>query len=116
MTRNQPRKIMSISARETLSKWMPVIVALIGLAGNAVYIGRWMGESEQRHAASEQHARNADMHRPMSHDLKMFVTRPEFETLKTLRDNELAELRLSFRTIDAKLDRLIERSLKTGGE
>ena len=107
---------MSLTTKEILSRWLPALVALAGFLTNAVYIGRWSGAMEGRMANLEHHAENKDVHMPFEREVALFVTRTEFSSTKTARDLELTEMKLNFRSIDAKLDRLVESGLKKGND
>lgn len=98
------------------SKWLPALVAFVGFIGNAVYIGRWSGALDARLVAVESHAASTALHMPFERKIELFVTRTEYSAKQLSRDTELAEIKAAFRGIDAKLDRLIERSSKNGTE
>jgi len=104
------------SPKDTFTKWLPALVAVVGFVGNAVYIGRWSGALDARLVAVEAHAASTAMHMPFERKVELFVTRTEYSAKQLSRDTELAEIKAAFRGIDAKLDRLIERSSKNGGE
>jgi hypothetical protein len=105
---------MSLTTKEMLSRWLPALVALAGFIINAMYIGRWSGQMEGRMTNLEHHAENKDTHIPFERGVQIFVTRAEFNGVKAARDLEISEMKISFRSIDAKLDRLVESVLKKG--
>ena len=103
---------MSLTQKEMLSRWLPVLVALAGFMTNAVYIGRWSGAMEGRMVNLEHHAENKENHMPFEKKVDLFVTRVEFSHSKSSRDLEINDIKLNFRSIDAKLDRLVESTSK----
>lgn len=96
---------MSDAKKDALLRWMPTILALVGFIGNAVYVGRWVGQVEQRVAYLEKQPTRAD-------DTVYFVTRTEFNAQKENRDRQINETTAALARIDAKLDRVIEIQLK----
>lgn len=95
---------MPDAKKDMLLRWLPAIVAIVGFVGNAVYIGRWIGQVEQRVAVLEKQPTRSE-------DAAYFVTRTEFNAQKENRDRQLGELTASLNRMDAKLDRLIEREI-----
>lgn len=93
---------MSEARKTALLQWLPAIVALAGFIGNAIYVGRWTGIIEQRIVAVEKHP-------DTQQQISMFVSRNEFNLVKNAQEAETNQTRDILRTMDAKLDRLIER-------
>lgn len=93
---------MSTQQKDWLSKWMPLVVALLTNVGTIAYA---YGRLEQRLAPIEEFTRTNTHERQSTN----FVTRPEFVAQKSVRDREVDELKQTLREINAKLDRLIER-------
>ena len=83
---------MSASQKEWLSRWLPLVVAV---GANLVTIAYGYGKLEQRVAPLENHA-NAVSYEKLH---GQFVTR-----------GEISELRTDIRELNAKVDRLLERS------
>ena len=105
---------MSDARKETLFRWLPVFTCLLGMLGQAAWLGNKWGVMETRMLAFEAHARDQISHMPLQEKLAIFLPRAEFAQIKTARDAELLALREDFRAglsaVNAKLDRLIERS------
>lgn len=86
---------MSDARKETLMRWLPAFIALVGFVGNAVYVGRWIGQVEQRVEFLEK--------RPgATENMATFVSRNEFVLLKENLNSTLGR-------IEQKLDRVVER-------
>ena len=104
---------MSDARRESFFRWLPVLVALGGFIGNAIWAGRWSGAVEQRLVALESHQHDAVVHMPLEKKIDIFVTRQEFSGVTALRNIEVADMkrfyREEFSSVNSKLDRLIER-------
>lgn len=83
---------MSTSQKEWLSRWLPLLVAV---GANLITIAYGYGKLEQRVAPLENHAAAVSYEKLHA----QFVTR-----------NEVAELRTDIRELNAKVDRLLERS------
>ena len=96
---------MSSAQKETLQKWLP---SLLTLLIQLVAISYWGGTISSRVSSIEAHANSETIHTPMAKKVEMFVTRTEFVAEKDAR----ADDRITMRTIETKLDRLIERSSK----
>lgn len=96
---------MSTAQKETLQKWLP---SLLTLLIQLVVISYWGGTISSRMTTMEAHAHSETIHTPMAKKIDMFVTRTEFAAEKNAR----ADDRITMRTIETKLDRLIERGSK----
>jgi hypothetical protein len=97
--------MMSNALKDRLDKWLPSIIAvLIQLAA----VSYWGGTITARLGNVEAHSNSTAVHMPMREKVDMFVTRAEFVAEKHSR----ADDRLTMRTIEQKLDRLIERGTK----
>lgn len=94
---------MSAAQKEWISKWLPLVIAI---ASNLILVAYGYGKLEQRLGPLETHVATDTT----EHALNMFVTRVEFTQQNLSRDKELAELRIGIREMNAKLDRLLERS------
>jgi hypothetical protein len=93
---------MSDARKDTLLRWLPAFIALVGFIGNAVYVGRWIGAVEQRVEFLEK--------RPtQSENLATFVSRNEFNIQRDNRDRQIGDMGKLLTRIEEKLDRVIER-------
>jgi len=90
---------MSVNTRDALTRWLPLAVAIIT---NLVLVAFGYGQLQQRIAPIENHATSAPA---------VYVPRTEYAAAIASRDREMGDLRETLRTMDAKLDRLIERNI-----
>lgn len=88
---------MSNVQKDWLSKWAPLVVAIVT---NLILVAYSYGKLEQRLGPIEKHIDRSSTD---------FVTRNEFIQRTDTRDREMADLKQAIRDIDAKLDRLLER-------
>jgi hypothetical protein len=88
---------MSNVQKDWLSKWAPLVVAIIT---NLILVAYSYGKLEQRLAPIEKHQDRSSTD---------FVTRNEFTQRTETRDREMADLKQSLRDMNVKLDRLLER-------
>jgi hypothetical protein len=96
---------MSTAVKDRIDKWLPSIIAvLIQLAA----VSYWGGTITARLGNVEAHSNSTTIHMPLREKVDMFVTRPEFAAEKAARTDD----RITMRTIEQKLDRLIERGSK----
>lgn len=93
---------MSDARKDTLLRWLPAFVALVGFIGNAVYIGRWIGAVEARVEFLERQP-------TASANMATFVSRNEFTLQKENRDRQILDLSKTLNRIEEKLDRMVER-------
>ena len=87
---------MSESQKDTLSRWLPTMVAIAAIIGNILYLGARAGALEQRINYTENALQHA-------------VTRAEYQADKNASANQLADLKTTLREINAKLDRIVEQ-------
>jgi hypothetical protein len=80
---------------------MPLIVAL---TTNGVIVAYGYGKLEQRISPIEMHVLSDTTEKAMA----LFVTRQEFSQRTETRDREIADMKLTLREINAKLDRILE--------
>lgn len=93
---------MSTPQREMLSKWLPLIVALVT---NFIVVAYGYGKLEQRLAPVETHVSVDTTERALA----LFITRAEFQQRSETRDRELADLKVALQQMNQKLDRILER-------
>ena len=95
-------KTISHEQKDFLSKWAPLVVALIT---NAVVVAYGYGKLEQRMAPIEIQL-SALAHDKLSVN---YVTRSEFTMRTQQRDREMERQSEWLNRIEAKLDRVLER-------
>lgn len=93
---------MSNEAKERLSRWLPLAVAIVT---NLVIVAYGYGKLEQRLSPVEAHVVSTSAEKLHA----QFVSRNEYEQRRAHLDNDIKELRADLRAMDAKLDRLLER-------
>ena len=96
---------MSTAQKERFEKWLP---SLVTLAIQIAAVSYWGGTITSRLSTVEEHVHSETVHTPMAKKVELFVTRAEFTAEKATH----ADDRISMRSIEAKLDRLIERGSK----
>jgi len=87
---------MSESQKDTLSRWLPTIVAIAAIIGNILWLGARAGALEQRINYTES-------------ALQSTVTRAEYLADKTAAAGQLGDVKQTLREINTKIDRLVER-------
>lgn len=81
-----------------MDRWLPVLVALGGIAAQGMAVARWAGTVEERLGSVQEIARAA-------------VPRNEFTLRSNTRDQELADIKAIVRDTNNKLDALIAQRL-----
>ena len=94
---------MSDHNKDLLSRWLPLLVALLA---NLAMFSYGYGKLEQRLAPLETHVSTDTTEAAM----RIFVTKAEWSMRNDTRDRELADVKASLAQVNAKLDRLLERS------
>ncbi len=98
---------MSDSQKDTLSRWLPTIVAVVAIIGQVFYFGTRLGATEQRLVTIEQVAQSALPRNEFLSEKNSACTQfSDFKVLANSRDKEIKDM---FRDINSKLDRLVER-------
>lgn len=87
---------MSASQKEALTYWMPLVVTLFT---NIALVAYGYGQLQQRISPIEKHVELS---------AQSYVTRQEYVQKISDRDREMSNLREDLRSINAKLDRIIE--------
>lgn len=87
---------MSNESRESLSRWLPTVVAIIAIIGNILWLGARAGALEQRIVNNEM-------------ALAKTITRAEYTADLRAAALQNDDMKTSLRDISAKLDRLIEQ-------
>ena len=108
---------MTAERQDTLSKFLPLVVAIAGLLANAGWVGYKSGQVTQELTAITQHlelhSKDGNLHMPLDRKYELFTPRAEFFQLKATRDAEIATMRAEissgFAAVNAKIDRLFER-------
>lgn len=82
--------------KDSLSRWLPTIVAIIGIVAQGFYLGQRLGAAEQKLDNTTITAHNN-------------VSRVEYLSDKAAQADQLSDLKQALRDINNKLDRLVER-------
>lgn len=82
--------------KDTLSRWLPTLVAILGILGQTFYFGARLG-------AAEQELKNTTTMATAS------VTRVEYLAEKAATGAQLLDVKQTLRDMNQKLDRLVER-------
>jgi len=94
---------MSNHQRDTVSRWLPTIVALVGVTiavgGHITYMSKWAGQLEQRVSNIETL-------------VPQIVPRAEYSAMVANRSAELADIKRIVSDTNNKIDKLIERELQ----
>jgi hypothetical protein len=94
---------MSSNDWNTVSKWAPTIVALIGIAGTLYYTGERDGRMEARIRTAEEHANKLDAR------MDSMVPRIEYSAAQAFTASQVVEVKQGVRDLNSKVDRLLER-------
>ena len=86
-----------------LQKWLPTVVAVIAVAGNVLFVGRWSATTEARIGVVETHAQSDSVHMPWDKKIEVFMTRREVERADT-------ELRETLNKIEGQIDYLYKKA------
>lgn len=92
---------MSEANKDSLSRWLPTIVAIIAILGQVFYFGQRLGAAEQRVASTEV---------AVAQQAAQAVTRAEYAADKSAAVVQTADIKQSLRDLNSKMDRLIERT------
>lgn len=90
---------MTAEQNDTLSRWAPTWIALLGMLGTVLWVANRAGAIEQR----------VDIN---ARDLTTVVTRAEYLADKNATAAQLADVKITLRDINAKLDRALEAQRK----
>lgn len=82
--------------KDRASRWLPTVVALLGVLGQTFYFGQRLGAAEQELKNTSAIA-NAN------------VSRVEYLAEKSANSSQLQDMKQTLRDMNAKLDRLVER-------
>jgi hypothetical protein len=94
---------MTSPSRDSISRWLPTIVALAGLAGSVYYFGERTGRVEQ--AVINLATRDAHIETR----LDGMLPRHEYSAHHLSVNVQINDLKQSMRDANNKLDRIIER-------
>jgi outer membrane protein TolC len=94
---------MTAPSRDSISRWLPTIVALAGLAGSVYYFGERTGRVEQ--AVINLAAQDAQMEKRID----TMLPRYEYSAHHLSVNVQINDLKQSLRDANNKLDRIIER-------
>lgn len=92
---------MSDASKESLSRWMPTIVAIIAILGQVFYFGQRLGANEQRVTTVETE---------VAKQAALIITRAEYSADKAASTVQTGDIKQSLRDLNDKMDRLIERT------
>ena len=87
--------------KDSLSRWMPTVVAIIAILGQVFYFGQRLGAAEQRVATTET---------AVQQQAAQAVTKAEYIADKNAAVVQTADIKQSLRDLNYKMDRLIERT------
>lgn len=105
------REQAKADAETRFFKWVPLLVtAGICIASNGILISYQAGKWEQRLVPLEDHLRTNGFERLTA----LFVPRQEFTQRIQQRDREMQAMNEWMTRVESKLDRLLERAVKTG--
>ena len=99
---------MTAERQDTVQRWLPALVCVVGLAANAVWIGNWSGKVEARLAAVERAAHDPTHQMGLAQALETFTTRAEFTARNQMRDVEMADLRTAIGALVVKIDKYLD--------
>ena len=88
---------MSEANKDSLSRWMPTVVAIIAILGQVFYFGQRLGATEQRVASTELTVAGT-------------VTKVEYLADKGAALVQTNDIKQSLRDLNYKMDHLIERT------
>lgn len=94
---------MTAPSKDSLSRWLPTLVALAGLAGSVYYFGERTGRVEQAVINLAAH----DAH--IEKRLDGMLPRHEYSAHHVAISVQIDDLKQSLRDANHKLDRIIER-------
>jgi len=92
---------MSEANKDSLSRWLPTIVAILAILGQVFYFGQRLGAAEQRMASTET---------AIAQQAAQAVTKAEYIADKNAITVQTADIKQSLRDLNYKMDRLIERT------
>ena len=105
---------MSTDQKETLSKWLPLIISLIG---QAVLFGIFYGSTKSEIAALHETdiSLKAEI-MPMPQRMIVFVPRSEYSARMDVNDRDIAEIKNLARESNQKIDALDRRVVQLTSE
>jgi len=92
---------MSDASKDTLSRWLPTIVAIAAILGQVFYFGQRLGANEQKVSTVET---------LVAQQAAVSVTRAEYVADKTAIAVQTSDIKVALRDLNVKMDRLIERT------
>ena len=92
---------MSETSKDSLSRWLPTIVAIIAIVAQVFYFGQRLGANEQRVTTVE-----SDVVKQSA----LSITRAEYAADKAASTVQTSDIKQSLRDLNVKMDRLIERT------
>jgi hypothetical protein len=97
---------MTAPSKESVSRWLPTVVALIAIVGNILHFGAREGRMEQRVNALEEAKRE------QAARLETLVPRIEYAAAQGYTGQQITRVEKAVAEVSAKLDRLIERTAR----
>jgi len=84
---------MTSPQKESISRWLPAIVALVGVGSHIAYVSKWAGSFEARVVALEASAQT-------------IVPRSEYLAKMVSRDTEIGDIKAIVRDTNLKVEKL----------